>query len=805
MNIVYGGSFNPITKAHIEIINKLKKEFKPDNLIVLPASSAYTWKSLSLDQDRLNMIKLVCHDVVVSDYEISCDRFMGTIDSLNYLSKKYKELYFCIGADNLEKFDQWIRYEEILSKYNIIVFKRDNIDINEIIKRKYLKYRDKFHIFEFDFKISASLIRTDIEKYKDYLDVNVYKYIKEHKLYRSDNMFYNGFLKVCAISPSLEVGNPEYNVKEMLEALNGCKASIAVFPELSVTGYTCGDLFFQNELLNDSNKAIIKFIKENTFEGICAIGAPFEMNGSLYNCAYIIKKNTLLGIVPKRSLPNNKEYYEKRWFKSSLNNELTSVIFDGVEVPFGNIIFKDIKHNLNIGVEICEDMWASVTPSNILSQYGANVILNLSASNETLGKSIIRKNTVLENSRRNSGAYIYASAGAMESTSDTVYSSHNVIASLGELLVETENFSVSTEIVYADIDLSQINFKRRMNTNLHDDFKLNFNYQIVLFNLDETLDYNFENKIDQTPFVPKTDLVSNFNKIANILEYALYKRMYHTKAKTLIIGVSGGLDSTLALLIAKATFEHLGKDPKDLIAITMPGFATTSRTKDNATKLMESLGCTVLEKPIDKISFATFDSIDQDPNNHDVTYENVQARVRTLILMNYANKTNGLVLGTGDLSELALGWCTYNGDQMSMYGINAGVPKTLVRFMIREYAINKYPLLKEVLFDIIDTPISPELSDKDQKTEDSIGKYEVNDFILNRYLACGDSKERIEFLLTKAFNFNNLESKTYVDNFFKRFFSQQFKRQAMPDGPKVLDISLNPRSDYRMPSDISRK
>ncbi len=731
--------------------------------------------------------------------------FKGTIDSLEYLSKEYSDLYFCIGADNLEKFDKWIRYEEILSKYNIIIFKRDNIDINEIIERKYFKYKDKFHIFEFDFKISASLIRTDVDKYKDYLDDKVYKYIKEHNLYRSDNMFYDGFLKVCAISPKLEVGNPQYNIERMLEALNGCKASIAVFPELSVTGYTCGDLFFQNELLIDSNKAIIKFMAENSFEGIVAIGAPFEMNGSLYNCAYIIKKNTLLGIVPKRSLPNNKEYYEKRWFKSSLNNELTSVIFNGVEVPFGNIIFKDIKHNLNIGVEICEDMWASVTPSNILSQYGANVILNLSASNETLGKSVIRRNTVLENSRRNGGAYIYASAGALESTSDTVYSSHNVIASLGELLKETENFSVQTEIVYADIDLSQINFKRRMNTNLHDDFKLNFNYQIVLFELSETNDYTFENKLDQTPFVPKTDLESNFNKIANILEYALYKRMYHTKAKTLVIGVSGGLDSTLALLIAKATFEKLGKDSKDIIAITMPGFATTDRTKNNATMLMEGLGCTVLERPINKISNATFESIDQDPNNHDVTYENVQARVRTLILMNYANKTNGLVLGTGDLSELALGWCTYNGDQMSMYGINAGVPKTLVRFMIREYAIHKYPDLKENLFDIIDTPISPELSDKDQKTEDSIGKYEVNDYILNRYLSCGDSKERIEFLLTKAFNFNNLESKTYVDNFFKRFFTQQFKRQAIPDGPKVLDISLNPRSDYRMPSDISRK
>ena len=618
-------------------------------------------------------------------------------------------------------------------------------------------------------------------------------------------MFYKNFLKVAAITPKIEVGNPKYNVSEMLKVLDECKASIAVFPELSVTGYTCQDLFFQNELLIDSYEAIRYFIKNNTFKGIVTIGAPFQMNGSLYNCAYIIQGNKLLGIVPKRSLPNNKEYYEKRWFKSSLNEELDSVLFDNVEVPFGNIIFKDIEHNINFGVEICEDMWASVAPSNIMAQYGANLILNLSASNEVLGKSDIRKNTVLENSRRNCGAYVYASAGALESTSDTVYSGHNIIASLGNLICETENFSVNTEVVYGDIDLGEINFKRRMNTNLHDDFKLNYKYQIVLFNLEESEDYDFEKDIDITPFVPKDNEIESFNKIANIQEYGLYKRMLHTNAKTLVIGVSGGLDSTLALLVARQTFDKLGKDPKDLIAVTMPGFATSDRTKNNAFKLMEDLGCTVLEKPINKISKEVFDSIDQDMDNHDVTYENVQARVRTLLLMNIANKTNGLVLGTGDLSELALGWCTYNGDQMSMYGINAGVPKTLVRFMIKYYALTKYKDIYKVLEDIIDTPISPELSDSSQKTEDAIGKYEINDYILNRYLSMGDDKERIRFLLNKGFNMNNIETSKACDNFFKRFFQQQFKRQALPDGPKVLDISLAPRSDYRMPSDISRK
>ncbi len=804
MNIVFGGSFNPVTNAHLKIIELLKEKFNPDNLIVIPASDNYTWKHLTRFSDRYNMLKMCEDGFIVSDFESKTDKYKGTIYTLDSLSKEYDDLYFCMGADNILKLDQWIEYERLLDNYKFIVFNRRGFNILELIESKFSKYKDHFKVLDLDFNISSTLIRSDIDKYHNYLPDNVYKYIKDNNLYRRTNMFNHNFIKVAAITPKLRVGDPKYNIEEILKALVDCKASIAVLPELCVTGYTCQDLFFQNELLHDSNEAIKYFLKNNKFNGLVTIGAPFELNGSLYNCAYVIKGNELLGIVPKRSLPNSKEFYEKRWFKTSLNNDLEHVIFYDKKVPFGNIIFKDIEHNLNVGVEICEDMWASIAPSNMMAQYGANVILNLSASNETLGKSEIRRNTVLENSRRNCGAYIYASAGALESTSDTVYSGHNIIASLGELLCETENFSVETEVVYADIDLSGINFKRRMNTNLHDDFKLNYNYHIVLFNLNESEDYFFESKLDITPFVPKKDEYYQFDKIANIQEFGLYKRMLHTNAKTLVIGVSGGLDSTLALLVARQTFDHLKKDPKDIIAITMPGFATSKRTKSNATKLMESLGCTVLEKPINKICQDTFKSIDQDPEIHDVTYENVQARVRTLILMNVANKTNGLVLGTGDMSELALGWCTYNGDQMSMYGINAGVPKTLVRFMIKYYALTKYKDISNVLNDIIDTPISPELSNKGQLTEDAIGKYEINDFILNRYLTYGDDKERIEFLLNKNFDMNNIETKKAVDNFFRRFFSQQFKRQATPDGPKVLDISLNPRSDYRMPSDISR-
>lgn len=615
---------------------------------------------------------------------------------------------------------------------------------------------------------------------------------------------FNGFVKVAAITPDLEVGNPFYNVKEMLRLLKDVKSSFAVFPELSVTGYSCGDLFYQSILLNDCNKAIEYFLIHNTYAGIVMIGAPIEIEGSLYNTALVIQKNQILGIVPKRSIPNSKEFYEKRWFKSSRNNSLNSINFLGKEIPFGNLIFDNHENNIAFGIEICEDMWAPVCPSNILAYHGCNMIFNLSGSNETLGKSDVRRITVLENSRRNCGAYIYASAGVNESTSETVFSGHNIIASCGNLLVETENFSQESEVIYGDIDLGLINFKRRNNTNLHDSLEYEVKYQHINFSLDAKNDFQFEEEVDQTPFIPKKNEIDAFNKIASLQEYALFKRLKHTKSKTLLIGVSGGLDSTLALLVAYQAFKHLGKDTKDIIAVTMPGFGTSDRTKSNALEMMKALGVTLKEISIKDEALLHFKMIEQDPNLKDITYENTQARIRTLVLMNLANKLNGLVLGTGDLSELALGWCTYNGDQMSNYGINAGIPKTLVRFMIDYYAKTKFTEIKDVLEDIIATPISPELSGSDQKTEDSIGKYEVNDFILCRYLTAGDDEARIEFLLQKAFEMDKEEAHTVVSKFFFRFFTQQFKRQALPDGPKILDISLAPRSDYRMPSDIKR-
>ena len=465
------------------------------------------------------------------------------------------------------------------------------------------------------------------------------------------------------------------------------------------------------------------------------------------------------------------------------------VEFDSKLIPFGNIIFKSNDEQISFGIEICEDMWAPISPGNILSINGAKMILNLSASNEVLGKREIRKRTIIEHSRRNEGAYVYSSAGVNESTSETVFSGHNIITQNGILIVETENFNQESEVIYGDIDLKQVDFKRRTNASYRDSLnRYQYDFQTVRFNLEETQEYSFSKKFDSTPFVPKINVLADFEKIAALQENALIKRIKHVRADSLVIGVSGGLDSTLALLIAIRCYDNLQIDRKKIIAVTM-----------------DMLGVTLLDIDINKHVKDHFDLIGHDGVTEDIAYENTQARIRTTILMNIANKEKGIVLGTGDLSELALGWCTYNGDQMSMYGINAGIPKTLVKFMIYNYAINKFSKgVKSTLLSILDTPITPELT-TNQKTEDAIGKYMVNDFIIHRVLRFGDDETRINWLLKLVFNFNDEESKKYTNNFFHRFYSQQFKRQALPDSPKILDISISPRGDLRLPSDIDNR
>lgn len=618
-------------------------------------------------------------------------------------------------------------------------------------------------------------------------------------------MYSKGFVKIASVTPKLKVGNPTYNVNEMLKILDEVQASITVFPELGVSAYTCNDLFFKESLLGETTKAIKYLLKNNKYKGIVVIGAPLEVDGVLYNSAFVIKENKILGIIPKFYLPNTCEFYEKRWFQSGFEivKQKSSVNYLGNTIPFGNLIFKSIDGQISFGIEICEDMWAPISPGNILAINGAKIIINLSASNEVLGKREIRKRTILEHSRRNEGAYIYSSAGVNESTSETVFSGHNIIAQNGLLIVETENFNQESEILYGDIDLQQIDFKRRNNSSYRDTLnRFEHNYQEVIFEIKETQEYSFSKKFDSTPFVPKKNVLADFEKIAALQENALIKRIKHVRADSLVIGVSGGLDSTLALLIAIRSFDNLKIDRKKIIAVTMPGLHTSEITKKNALDLMNNLGVAVLEIDINSHVKAHFDLIGHDGVTEDITYENTQARIRTAILMNLANKYKGIVLGTGDLSELVLGWCTYSGDQMSMYGINAGIPKTLVKFMIYNYAINRFKKdVRETLLSILDTPITPELT-SNQKTEDAIGKYLVNDYIIHRVFRHGDSEQRIMWLLEIVFKLNKTESEKYTRNFFKRFYSQQFKRQALPDSPKIIDISISPRGDLRLPSDI---
>lgn len=618
-------------------------------------------------------------------------------------------------------------------------------------------------------------------------------------------MYNHDFIKIAGISPRVYVGDPKKNIIAIKEALKDVKASMVVFPELALTGYSASDMFFQSSLLNASMEALKDFITENTFKGTVILGGPFSFQGLLYNVAYVIRNQAILGIVPKIYLPNTQEYYEKRWFTTGLKamQETRKVTLFGQSIPFGSLLFESEDLALSFGVEICEDMWAPFTPGNYLALKGAKMIFNLSASNETFGKSTVRKRTVIEHSRKNMGAYIYVSAGASESTAETVFSGHIVASLNGRLIIEEETFNFETKIRTFDIDLATISYARNHYSSYRD-IKINLDYEIqkVPFESKKSENFNFETPFDQTPFVPKKNLKKAFEKLSQIQIAGLYKRLEHIKSKTIIVGVSGGLDSTLALFVAVKTMLKRGLSSKDVMAVTMPAKATSQNTYSQAHDLMKALNVTTLEIPIEKAVKDHLDQIHHD-ESLDTTYENAHARMRTLILMDLANQHHGIVLGTGDLSELALGFATYNGDQMSMYGINQGLPKTLVRFMVLmygQYGFNQD--LRPLTEAIANTPISPELI-PGQESEKIIGSYTINDFIIERFLRHGDDEERMQFLIEKTFNLEEKEARLYIKRFFKRFYSQQFKRQASPDAPKIIDISLSPRTDFRLPSDIS--
>ncbi|MFA5006436.1 MAG: NAD(+) synthase [Candidatus Izemoplasmatales bacterium] len=621
-------------------------------------------------------------------------------------------------------------------------------------------------------------------------------------------MYNHGFLKVSLISPAVVVGNPKENVAAMLAALRQNDSSVAVFPELGITGYSCGDLFFSKALLDDAVEGLRVFaagLKPSPYDGVVVCGMPLEVNEMVLNVAVVLQNEKILGVVPKFYLPNTREYYEKRWFKSGFDvaDHLAEITLLGQKVPFGNIIFEAAK--VRFGIEICEDMWATISPGNLLSVNGANVIVNLSASNETLGKAAIRRNAVLEHSRKNCGVYLYVSAGASESTSETVFSGHNMVAVNGVMVAEAEGMSLETKTTYADLDLDRLANERRTNSSYRDSIlKYTHDYHIVPFVLPESGDFRFQDELDRLPFVPKTNQEDAFLKISQIQEFGLAKRLRHLGIRRVVVGVSGGLDSALALIVSCRAFDRLGLDRKGVVAVTMPAMGTTPRTLKNARDLMEGLGCDAREITLSDHVVDHLRLIGHDGTTEDLTYENAQARARTMILMDLANKVGGIVVGTGDLSEIALGWSTYNGDQMSMYNVNAGLPKTLVRFTVAQYAFRTFDDgVRDTLNDILATPISPELK-KNQTTEATIGKYETNDFALYRFLQCGDGRDRIVFLLTRAFGVAAEVAAGIVDNFLARFHSQQFKRQASPDGPKVLDCALSPRADFRMPSDVGR-
>lgn len=638
------------------------------------------------------------------------------------------------------------------------------------------------------------------------------------------------FFRVAAAVPKVTVADPAANADSIIDLIRQLDAKgtdLAVFPELCVTAYTCGDLF-HSSLLLDAADAALKRIAEATagLHTVAVVGAPIRHNNALYNCGVAVGNGRILMIVPKTYLPNYNEFYEKRLWTSGADVDTT---INGVAMTTRQIL--DIN-GVGVGIEICEDLWTAIPPSSSASLAGAHIIANLSASDDIIGKYAYLRSLISQQSARCLCGYVYASAGYGESSTDLVFDGKAIIAENGTILAANERWQPQPQFVISDIDIMALN-RDRLHTGsfsdcarLHTNPTSNHGFNVVTTDrptgashaakADEHQD-SFPNpllrRVDPHPFVPADDseIDRRCNEIINIQVAGLARRLDATRCRTLVIGISGGLDSTLALLVAAKTFSRLNLPPSGIIGITMPGFGTTGRTHSNALKLMEGLGITIREIPIGEAVMQHFSDIGQDAGTHDVTYENSQARERTQILMDVANKEGGMVLGTGDLSELALGWATYNGDHMSMYGVNASVPKTLVKYLVRWFALRSTDTrITEALNDIIDTPISPELTPADpegniaQKTEDLVGPYELHDFFLYYTLRYGFPPKRIYHLARKAFHdYSDDTIKHWLRTFFRRFFNQQFKRSCLPDGPKVGSVCLSPRGDWRMPSDAS--
>lgn len=628
----------------------------------------------------------------------------------------------------------------------------------------------------------------------------------------------NGFVRVGALVNKLSLGNVIENAKEISRQIKKAYEAgveIIVTPELSLTGYTCGDMFLQDKLVKDSIIGLEYVLSETkSLNIISIIGMPISTNNALFNCGVVINRGKLLGIIPKTYIPNYKEFYECRWFSSSLNLNINEIELLGQKVPIGcDLLFQDRKNpNITFAIEICEDLWAVTPPSNDYAKSGATIIFNLSSSNELIGKHNYRKNLISSQSSKTISAYIYASSGMLESTSDILFGGASLIYENGTLLKEGERFLTESNIIYQDIDVLRLVNDRRVNKsfNFSSDNKIYRRINIDIHNNISKL----ERKYSKYPFVPKDDILRNERclEIINIQSSALARRLIQLNYPKCVIGMSGGLDSTLAFLVTVRAFEKLNLDNKDIIGITMPGFGTTDRTYNNSIKLVESYNTTLKEINIKEACAIHMKDIGLNPTDISITYENIQARERTQILMDVANMEKGIVIGTGDLSELALGWCTYNGDHMSMYSVNSSIPKTLIRYLVKWFMDNEKGIRHDVLKDILSTPISPELLPPDkygnivQKTENSIGPYVLHDFFLYHFLRYGVRPKKLYFLALHTFDdFSREDILNYLKVFINRFFTQQFKRNCVPDGIKVGSISLSPRGDLRMPSDMEYK
>ncbi len=627
----------------------------------------------------------------------------------------------------------------------------------------------------------------------------------------------HGLITVAAAVPAVKVADVEYNVLEIEKLIanaEGQGVELICFPELAITGYSCQDLFKEQLLLSKAEEGLMMLLDfTRKLNIICVVGMPVQVGGLLLNCAAVIQGGNLLGIIPKTYLPNYNEFYEKRWFASAQDLNPTDLYLAGTHVTMSADpkVFQTAG-GVKFGVEICEDVWAPLPPSNNLTMAGADIILNCSASDEVLGKHQYLRSLLAQQSARTISGYVYSSCGFGESTQDVVYGGNAMVFENGRLLVEGERYSFQPQLQVTQIDVERLRTERHTNSTFINAQRA-AKAQVIDCKTVEPSIFQMMRPVNPHPFIPnEKDMASTCQEILNIQTAGLAKRLLHTNCEHVVVGISGGLDSTLALLVCVRTFDKMGLDRKGIVGVTMPGFGTTDRTHDNATSLMQTLGISQMEVSIAKAVKQHFEDIGHDINKHDTTYENSQARERTQILMDLANQLNAMVVGTGDLSELALGWATYNGDHMSMYGVNAGIPKTLIQYLIRYVAVQPaYKAQKETLLDIVDTPISPELTPADeegnikQKTEDLVGPYELHDFFLYYFLRFGFRPSKIFFLATHAFKkkYDKETIKKWLTTFCRRFFNQQFKRSCLPDGPKVGSVSLSPRGDWRMPSDTS--